>query len=127
MDDTFAGAGKGGAGAGGERGSPGKSGSMWIPAPSFLLLHSSCSGGSWAPLGGEVVLKYTFILCNPPRDISAPRSPTGHVQTLFPSDEPTTSGRCMWVSVWLSLGVRHAFSWDWLEEDLGCGPSLLPC
>lgn len=70
---------------------------------------------SWVPLGEEMVLQFTFTLCNPPRVISCPRSPTGHVQTPFPGDKPTDSGRCPWVPVWLS--------WAWLEEGLGCGPS----
>lgn len=103
MDVAFGGAGRGGAGAGGRR--------PCGASPCFLLLYGSCPAGSWVPLGGEMVLKFTFTLCNPPRVISCPRSPAGHVQTPFPSDKPTTSGRCLWV--WLS--------WAWLEEGPGCG------
>lgn len=82
-------------------------------SPCFFLQYGSCPGGSWVPLGGEMVLKCTFTLCNLPRVISCPRSLTGHVQTPFPSDEPTTSGRCLWEPVWLSwagLGWRRALA-----------------
>lgn len=94
----------------------------WVhaePAPCFLLLHWGFLGAlGW---GGHAEVH--FHPCNPPRVISSPKSPTSHVQIPFPSDKPTTSGRCTWVPVWLSPGVRPALSWAWLDEDPGCRPS----
>lgn len=81
---------------------------------SWLLAH-----------GGVATLRCTFSLCKPPRWISGPRSPTGHVQMLVPSHGPT-SGRCMSVPLWPHWGVTPASSRVWSVELVwGLLPALL--
>lgn len=98
----------------------------WVHGGPSPLLPSAARLLHWGflgALGWGGHAEVHFHPCNPPRVISSPRSPTSRVQTPFPSDEPTASGRCMWAPVWLRPGVRPALSWAWLEEGPGCRPS----
>lgn len=82
--------------------------------PSRLLAH-----------GGDATLRHTFSLCKPPRWISGPRSPTGHMQMLVPSHGPTSGWR-MSMPLWPHWGVTPASSRVWsVELGWGLSPALL--
>lgn len=106
---------------------------MGGPAPCFLPLHGCCTGGSWVPLGGEVMLKCTFTLAILPELSQVP----GHQQAVckphFPAASPQPQGGVcgrLFGSVRVSgllsagLGWRRALAADLPAALLAVSPLL---